>query len=459
MPGRPVLISNALALEPASLRARAQVVWTLAWPVIIAFSLESLVGLCDALMVGRLGATAVAAVGIGVHVLSAVNLSMFAVGTGTLAIVARHVGAGERRAAEAAVEQSILAAVVLSAVVAIPVAVWAPAVVSVFRVPPEVAELGTHFIRLLMLAVPPDAVVFVVASSLRAAGDTRTPLVIGAVVGVVNLVVGYVLIFGPFGLPALGVTGAAIGSVTAFAVGAVLGVWLLGNGRLRLAVRWRDMRPDLTLVRRVLRVGYPAALEHLIMQVGFLAYIFFAARYGTHGVAAYFIGVRILALSFLPGFGFGAAAGTLVGQALGARRPDEAERSAWVATGLATAFMTTGGAFLLLAARPVARLFVDDPAVVDATVSFILVLGAAQPLMAIDFTLSGALRGAGDTRFPLAVALLAFYVFRLGAAWLVTFGLGLSLDWLWLALIGDYIVRAALKGYRFRSGVWKLVRV
>ena len=116
-------------------------------------------------------------------------------------------------------------------------------------------------------------------------------------------------------------------------------------------------------------------------------------------------------------------------------------------------------AFLVLAARPVARLFVDDAAVVDAAVSFIIVLGAAQPLMAIDFTLSGALRGAGDTRFPLAVALLAFYVFRLGAAWLVTTALHLSLDWLWLALIGDYLVRATLKMYRFRSGVWKLARV
>src|SRR6185295_8370523 len=117
-----------------------------------------------------------------------------------------------------------------------------------------------------------------------------------------------------------------------------------------------------------LRVGYPAAAEHLLMQVGYLSYMIFAARYGTAAMAAYFIGVRILALSFLPGFGFGAAAGTLVGQALGARRPDEAERSAWVATALAVLMMTAGGLVLIAAARPVARLFVADPAVLDAAV-------------------------------------------------------------------------------------------
>jgi putative MATE family efflux protein len=212
-------------------------------------------------------------------------------------------------------------------------------------------------------------------------------------------------------------------------------------------------------VRRILDVGYPAAAEHLLMQVGFLAYMVFAARYGTAAIAAYFIGVRILALSFLPGFGFGAAAGTLVGQALGARRPDEATRSGWTSTGLAVALMTAGGAILVVTARPVARLFVTDPAVVDAAVPFIVVLAAAQPLMAIDFALGGALRGAGDTRFPLAVALLAFYGCRLGSAWVITFRLGLTIEWLWLALVGDYLVRSVLKVWRFHSGAWQRVRV
>jgi len=195
------------------------------------------------------------------------------------------------------------------------------------------------------------------------------------------------------------------------------------------------------------------------MQVGFFLYIVFAAHHGTAAVAAYFIGVRILSLSFLPGFGFAAAAATMIGQSLGARRPDDAERSGRAAVRLAVWLMTAAGVLIFAAARPIARLFVDDAAVVADTVSFIRVLAACQPLMALDFTLGGALRGAGDTRFPLVAVFLGFYVCRLGFAWLVTFALGLGVGWLWLALVGDYLARSVLKGARFRSGVWKTVAV
>jgi Na+-driven multidrug efflux pump len=121
--------------------------------------------------------------------------------------------------------------------------------------------------------------------------------------------------------------------------------------------------------------------------------------------------------------------------------------------------MSVAGIAIFAAAGPIARLFVDDAAVIADAVSFIRVLAVAQPLMAVDFTLGGALRGAGDTRFPLLTVLLGFYLCRLGAAWVVTFGLGLGVVWLWLALLGDYAARSALKGWRFRSGAWKVVRV
>jgi Na+-driven multidrug efflux pump len=121
--------------------------------------------------------------------------------------------------------------------------------------------------------------------------------------------------------------------------------------------------------------------------------------------------------------------------------------------------MTSAGLVIFLAARPIARLFVEDDAVITDAVSFIRVLAACQPLMAIDFTLGGALRGAGDTRFPLVTVFLGFYLCRLGFAGLVTFALGLDVPWLWLALVGDYLVRSVLKGWRFHSGIWKTVTV
>jgi Na+-driven multidrug efflux pump len=170
--------------------------------------------------------------------------------------------------------------------------------------------------------------------------------------------------------------------------------------------------------------------------------------------------VRILAFSFVPGFGFANAAATLVGQNLGAGRPDEAERSGWRATAGAVAVMSGVGLAIILLARPLAGSFgAVGEETVRLTVIFIYILGAAQPLMAIEFTLGGALRGAGDTRFPLFALLAGLLVFRLGAAWFLARPLFGSVTAVWSCLLADYAIKALLLAWRFRSGRWKAIRV
>jgi len=454
----------AWAVKPATATVQTRsalirTIWALAWPVIVTFLLESLVGLIDTLMVSRLGAATVAAVGVGAQILSAVSVAMTAVGTGTLALVARHVGAREHAAAEHVLAQSILAAFAMSLVAVIPVILFARSLVAIFGVDADVVAQGTLFIQVVMLSIPASAVLFVIGSALRGAGDTRTPLFIGVTVNVINVIGNYILIFGKLGAPAFGVRGSALATTIAFSTGALMGITLLARGRVVLRVHLRQLRPDMAVIRRVLAIGYPTAGEQVLMQIGFFFYLLFAARYGTSAVAAYFIGVRILALSFLPGYGFAAAAAALVGQNLGARAPELAERSGWEANRLSIYLMSVCGVIIFLLARPIAALFVDDAKVVADTVLFIHALAAAQPLMAIDYTLGGALRGAGDTRFPLVAVFVGFYACRLGCAYLAAMVLHLGLGWVWAALIGDYIARAALKGWRFRSGRWKEIAV
>ncbi len=448
--------AGVLPLEDGS---QLHAIWTLAWPVILAMLSESLISFVDMVMVSRLGPTAVAAVGVGGQILNAMSIVMAAVGTGTLAIVARHVGAGEPHKASAVIAQSILTALVLATVLIIPVAIFVLPLVSAFGLEPAVAESSASFTQLVLLSVPTGAVLFVIGSALRGAGDTRTPLAIGIVVNLVNLFLNWALIFGHFGFPALGVRGSAIATASAFALGAVIGLGLLLSKRLRLTLHLRQLRPHFPTIRRVLRIGSPAALEQGLMQIGFFIYLAFAIRYGTDAVAAYFIGVRILALSFLPGFGFAAAAAALVGQNLGAGRPEHARRAGWLASWLAVGLMTAAGIGIVLGAEPIAHIFVDNPVVIASTVSFIVMLGIAQPFMALDSTLSGALRGAGDTRFPLLTVLITFYGIRLGLSWIVVSIGSLGIAWLWATLIGDYIARAALKGWRFRQGAWASIRV
>ncbi len=416
-------------------------------------------GLVDTLMVGRLGADAVAAVGVGAQILGSVSIVTTAVATGTMALVARHVGAGEAGLARRVTGQSIVAAFAAAAVAIVPVLVWTASVIRLFGVVPAVVERSVPFTRILVLSIPSGAVLFTIGSALRATGDTRTPLAIGLVMNVVNVVLNYVLIFGALGIPALGIRGSALASTTAFTLGAAIGLAIVWSGRARISVARGDLRPDRRILGRLARIGIPSGVEQLAMQIGFLLYLVFASAYGTPAVASYFIGVRILALSFLPGLGFAAAAATLVGQNLGAGSPRRAEEAGRAATWMAVRLMTAAGVLFLAFATPIARLFVDDAAVVADTRWFIYMLGLCQPLMAVDYTFGGILRGAGDTRFPLLTLFAGLYGFRLAFAWVVTHGLGLSLPWLWSAMIGDYAVRSTMKAWRYRSRAWQRVRV
>lgn len=452
-------ISSLLTAQPESRAEFLRIIWAIAWPVILTMSVESVVGFVDMLMLGKLGKEAVAGVGIATQILFAVNTVMMAVGTATLAIVARHIGADERAEAEGVVGQSLVMSATFALLISLPVLFNARWCLSLFGGEPGVVEAGATYLRTVLIGAAADAVFIVAAFALRGAGDTRTPLMVGVLVGTSKTLCSYSLIFGHFGLPALGVAGAATGSVVAFFLGAGVLLWLLSTHTLVIGISWSHIVPRLVTMRRVFQLGYPAALENALMQFGFMLYFYFAEKFSTGTLAAYVIGVRILGISFLPGMGFSAAAAALVGQNLGAKQPEQARRSGWEATRLAVYLMSAAGLLIFIEARTIAQLFIQDEAVLGPAVSFIQILAAAQPLMAIDFTLSGALRGAGDTRFPLYVVLIGFYLCRLGFAYVATFVIRTSDFWLWFALMPDYVARAALKSWRFQSGRWKSIRV
>src|SRR5262245_53385199 len=275
-------------------RMRAEV-WALAWPVILSFALDSILGLAAMLMVGRLGAEAVGAVGLATQILGAVRAGIAAVGTGTIALVARSSGANEREQAEEGLEQSVIFGVLVSTLIAIPVIVFAPQLMTLFRVKGQMAAMGARYLQVVMLSEPFQGIFLMCASALRGAGDTRTPLWIGGIIDVLAIVLNYVLIFGKLGLPALGVDGSAFATLIAIAVGGVLFFWALSLDGMLLNFKWERLWPDWNMGWRILRVGNPAAIEQLVIQFGFVAYVAFVASYGEKEVAAYFIGVRILA--------------------------------------------------------------------------------------------------------------------------------------------------------------------
>jgi putative MATE family efflux protein len=438
---------------PAGAARAGAGVWTLAWPAITANLLHATVGLVNIKIVGGLGAPAVAAVTTGNRIFFVLQAILMGVTAGTTALVARAWGAGDRSEAESVTRASAFACVAIAAVLSAAGIAFAPELAGLFRLDAQTLALAATFIRWTSAFNVAFAVFFVVGTALRAAGDTRTPLWLGAFANVVNVVLVYALVYGRLGLPALGVAGAAIASGIAFSCAAALTLllWIGGSLVLGVGAPGALTRPR---VRALLRIGWPAALEQVAWQGGFIVFLWIVSFYGTAPYAAYGIGVTILALSFVVGFGFQIAAATLVGQRLGAGDPDGAAASGWRAMRLAVSAMVALGGAIIAGAWPIARLMIDDPEVVRLTVVFIYILGAMQPLMAIEFTIAGALRGAGDTRFPFFAVLAGLLGVRCSLAALAAWA-GLPVEWIFAALIGDYLVKASMLVGRFRSGRWQ----
>lgn len=459
----PELASSLLDLrdkppEPLAPSPQALGVWELAWPTIAAAMLQTLVRWADIKMVGTLGREAVAAVAAGGQVYWFLQSTVMAVTIGLVAIMARAIGAKDTRGADAALRQGILLGTLFGALTmtAMPLA---PQLISMYGVEESVVRFGGDYVFWLLAGNIPFTLTFVFGAALRAAGDARSPLAVGAVANALNVALNWLLIGGNLGFPRLGVSGAAIASSVAMIFQVVVFFVLWRRRRLVLRPEGGSFRPELGLWRRILRIGYPATLEGALWNLGLLGFMRLMSDYGTAEFAAYNIGAQILAISFLPGNGFATAASTLVGQHLGDGHPDRAERSGWRSLAGSIVSMSVLGAMTIALARPIARFFISDSQVVELTVDFIWILGVVQPLMAIEFTLGGALRGAGDTRFPLIVVFVGLFGCRLLPASLAALWLHAPIQIVWSALILDYAAKATLLVWRFRRGRWRTLQV
>jgi putative MATE family efflux protein len=437
-------------------------VFRLAWPVTVANLLQTLTTTVDLVMVGHLGGdadAAVAAVGFGGQFLFIFFSVMISVSAGTIAIVARAIGANDAAQADHVLKQSL----VLGALLALPLTLFglafAEPMLALFGAAPDVVSLGGAYIRIVSVVVFFQFITFLGGAALRGAGDTVTPLWIGVLVNLVNFGINVNLIYGNAFVPRLEVVGAAIGTSVSYVVGALvlLAILLRGRGRLKLHVSgdWVHMET----VKRILRIGWPAALEQILLNVAFLAWGAMVLVFGTTVFAAHQIGIRIQSFAFMPGFGFAIAATALVGQNLGARNPGAAAKSGWDAAKLSVAVMSAIALGIFAFAEPIARVFIPDPSVIAYSVTFIRVHALSIPAVGIFFAIDGALRGAGDTRFPLLTSLSGMYLVRLPLCVIFGFVLGWGIIGVWIPLVIEYYYRTVVITSHFRRGKWKTLRV
>ena len=431
----------------------------LAWPVVIDNLLHTLTLTVDMIMVGSLGAASLASVGLGGQVMFIFQSLMIAVTAGTVAMVARSIGEKDSEKARNVLEQSLFSGSVVALVITPFLSFYAGDILRIYRAEQEVLFISSQYLEIAIFGTAFMFICLASAQALRGAGDTRTPLAVSSLINMTNVGLNYVFIFGKFGFPAMGVRGAALGTAVAFITGSFVYSILLWRRKLRLYVSFRGFSPDFSVVRKILNVGTPAALEQLVIQMGFLVFTIIITSFGTESIAAHQIGLRVQSFSFMPGLGFSIAATALVGQNLGAKNPKNAEKSGWEACKLAIGLMTVVSAFLFIFARDVAGIFVNEEPVIEKAVIFIRILAFGQPAIATHFTLGGALRGAGDTKWPLYASTAGVYGFRIPLALFLGVAMGTGVVGAWIAMTAEYFVRSVFVSMRFRRGGWKTVQV
>ncbi len=426
----------------------------LAGPAILAKALHAALGLVDVFWVSRLGAAQSAAVTTSFFaswiLVSAVDLTAL----GILAHVARHTGAGDRARAGHAAAQGLVVGVWLGVLLAIGAWFAAPWLFRTLGTASDVTRDGVVYLRILFLAAPFTFTYLNCEFLMRAAGDTRSPLVVAGTAVLFNAVLDPLLIYGVGPFPRLGVAGAGWATLLAQAVAcAVFAVYAFRrhpNFPLTIASLRRF---DARLTMNLLRIGFPGMAVGSFYSTIYLFMSGIAAKLGTRELAVLGLANRAESVTYLVSNGFGAATATVVGQCLGAGRPERAERAAWASVSWMTAYAFVTGALLVIWPRAILRLFTSDPAVLELGAPYLRILGYAQPLMAVEIVLEHAFSGAGDTVPPMLVS-VPMNALRVPLLfWVVHRGGGL-LQMGWVLAI-TCMARGVLAAFWFRRGGWK----
>ncbi len=460
--GRPDNRTGAGSINIAELREAdlPRTILTLAWPVVVEQTFFAFGSVINTILIGRLGASALAAIGLGQQAEFMPQVIFAAVVVGATAIVARHVGAGEAQEANHTVGQSIILAVVFGVVFSVPLWLFAEQAMALLRARPDVVELGARYIRAVTPSLLPSLILAAGGSVLRGAGDTRSPMLIMIAVSILNLVLGYTLIYGALGLPALGVLGAGIAASISRAMGAIgiVAVLVKGSGILKYRLS-SALSFDLSEMRRIFGIGLPAGAEQAQMQIAFTIYAVIISSLGTVTYAAHAVAMRVEGFAFMPGWGFGIAAMALVGQSLGAERPEIGEKAAYLAQRYAMILMTVVGALMFFFGRQLSSIFISDPEVIRVSALGVKVWAFAMPMLGTSNTLAGALRGAGDTRWVFVFMTLCIWIVRLPVAYALAHMAHLGAAGAWTGAVLDINVRGALAWRRFARGKWKTIKI
>lgn len=422
----------------------------LAAPLMVQMSIQAVYNITDAFWLGKLSPLAVTAPGVSMPFVFIVASLAMGFGNGGAALVAQYAGAGRHRDADRAAGQTMLFLMAVSVVMAAIIFLLARHLLALVQAPPEVAEVTIRYLRIFILGTPFIACTLAYGSALRALGDTLTVVYISGAASLLNLVLDPVMIF----WMDMGVSGAATASVIAQFGGAVACVVFMRRGRAGLKLTLRDMRPNYPMLRQILRIGLPAGVSMSSNSVGFAVFQTLINSLGKSVIAAFTIGFRMTHFLTIPGHCMSMAAAPIVGQALGAGKPDLARRAVKASVLLVALGMALPYALMMWQGRLVTRFFIDDPEVIEEAFRFFLIVPASNYFFTVIMVLSAAFYGSGHTRPILAVSLLRQWALRVPLAYLLGHMLGWGSVGIYVGMGIANILCAVLMIWIFLAGRW-----
>ena len=427
----------------------------LSWPMIVSTGLNMLGPTIDMIWVGRLGAASIAGVGVAGIAVMLVMSAMMGLFMGLRAMIARFVGAGDIQGANHVARQALVISAAFAIVMAALGIFFAESILVLLGLEADVVAEGATYMRIMFVGTVVMSFRMVAEGVMQASGDAMTPMRIAVLFRFSHVALCPFLIFGWWVFPRMGVSGAAVTNVISQSLGLALGMWVLFSGRSRLRLSLSNFRIDLNIIWRMVKIGIPASIMGIQSSLGQFVLMWLMVPFGTLAVAGHTLCQRVEMVLFMPGVGLGMAAGVLAGQNLGARQPERAEKSGWLAIGVAEGIMVTCSVVILVWAEGLIRIFSPEPGLVEMTGDFLRIATVGYMVLGFIMVSQFCISGAGDTIPPMIFALVIIWVVQLPLAFFLARVPELGVYGVRWAMVSGMLVGAVAFTMYFRMGRWK----
>lgn len=431
----------------------------LAVPMVLEMIMESLFAVVDVFWVSRLGSDAIAVVGLTESIMTLIYAVAIGIAIAATAIVARRIGEKDPERAAQAAGQIVLLGVTLSAAIGLLLSYFASDILRLMGASDSIVSLGTDFARIMLGCNVTVFMIFLINAIFRGAGDAVLAMRTLWLANALNIVLGPFFIFGWGPFPELGVTGAAVATNIGRGVGVLYQLWHLAGFHSRVQVRWRHLKPVWLDVRAIMSTAGTGIAQLLIGTTSWVGLFKILAAFGSAALAGYTIAMRIVMFALMPAWGLANAGATLVGQNLGAGKPERAEQAIWIATRFNVIFLGIVGVAFVLGSGPLVRLFTDDPPVLEQGIRALWIVSLAFPLYAAGMCLEAAFNGAGDTWTPTRLNFFCFWLGQIPLAWLLADFLAMGPLGVFIAVPIGFSALALWSLVLFRRGRWKQQQV